>query len=52
MCVCVYIYIYIYMIYVNIRTHIHLMLYPGHLLGKSYPSGEMESGYSTAPAEG
>ena len=28
-----------------------LMSYPGHLLNKSYPSAEMQSVYSAAPAE-
>ena len=28
-----------------------LMLYPGHLLGKSYPSAKMQLVYSTAPAD-
>ena len=27
-----------------------LVSYPGHLLGESYPSAEMQSVYSTAPA--
>ena len=28
-----------------------LVLYPGHSLGESYPSAEMQSVYSTAPAD-
>ena len=28
-----------------------LVLYPGHSLGESYPSAEMQSVYPTAPAD-
>ena len=29
----------------------YFMSYPGHLLGESYPSAEMQSVYSTVPAD-
>ena len=35
----------------GVSTSEYLVSYPGHLLGKSYHSAEMQSAYSTAPAD-
>ena len=35
---------------VGASPSVSLMSYPGHLLGKFHPSAEMQSVYSTAPA--